>query len=176
MSRSLACRVTLDHPRLVIGVLELTDPVVAAKTISVQAKDLQQAQRESRRLLQEFRAKFEEPASAMLDITVHVAESARAARRQISEAVSTISDGVTYVGTAAGLAGLIADIGIAGVADGVTLRPAIPDSVTMLTLLAHDVVPLLDRRGIRTRPDAVAQIRNLTERVRTPCSTIAIAV
>ena len=57
--------------------------------------------------------------SVILDVTVAVAADFRSARRDVGSV-----DGVHYVGTVDGLAGLIADIETAGVADGVTLSAA----------------------------------------------------
>ncbi|MGZ5378254.1 MAG: hypothetical protein ACXWD8_09595 [Mycobacterium sp.] len=62
-----------------------------------------------------------EPA-VILDVTVAaVAADFRSARRELESI-----DGVRYAGTVDGLAGLIADIEAAGVADGATLVAASP--------------------------------------------------
>ena len=80
------------------------------------APDLQQAQRARRRL----------HGDAVLDITVVLDDDFRAARRRMTELQADTGDLLTYAGTLDGLAGLIADIFVAGVADGVTLIPAAP--------------------------------------------------
>ncbi len=61
----------------------------------------------------------------ILDVAVSVADDWRIALAAISA-----QDGpptVQYVGTVDGLAGLVADLYVAGVADGVTLIAATPD-------------------------------------------------
>ena len=55
-------------------------------------------------------------------------------------------DSISYVGTAAGLAGLIADLAAAGVADGVTLLPLVLPRV--LDRVVDDVLPILAGRGL----------------------------
>ncbi len=94
---------------------ELTDDV--RPTVRVSARDLQHAQR----LRDGIRAR-DPRVSVILDVAVSVAADYRAARRQFGVGNPGT---VSYVGTVAGLAGLIADIGRAGVADGVTLVPAV---------------------------------------------------
>jgi len=85
------------------------DPVVR-----VVAGDLQQARRARTRL----RGDHGEVA-VILDVTVAVAGDVRSAYASLGSDQS--ADGVRYTGTVSGLAGLIADIETAGVADGVTL-------------------------------------------------------
>jgi hypothetical protein len=80
----------------------------------------------------------------ILDVTVSVADDFRSARRELDPIV-----GVHYVGTVDGLAGLIADIETAGVADGVTLIAASPRQD--LRAVGLDV---LDWLGIRGQPKA----------------------
>ncbi len=91
---------------------ELTDG--AEPAVRVVAGDLSQARRTRARI----RADCDDVA-VILDVTVAVAADFRSARRELGSI-----DGVRYAGTADGLAGLIADIGTAGVADGVTLIAA----------------------------------------------------
>jgi hypothetical protein len=90
------------------------------RTVRVVAPDLQQA----RRVRARIRAGGEDVA-VILDVTVAVAGDFRSARTVLG---SRSGDGRTmrYAGTVAGLAGLISDIGRAGVADGVTLIGATP--------------------------------------------------
>ena len=58
-----------------------------------------------------------------------------------------------YIGTPVGLAGLIADIQAAGVADGVTLLPlSLP---RVLEQLVDGTLPWLEERGLVTSADAV---------------------
>ncbi|CAN5507244.1 hypothetical protein BH11ACT7_BH11ACT7_33390 [soil metagenome] len=80
------------------------------------APDLQQAQRVRRSL----------PGVAVLELTVVVADGYRSAQQQLSELGLDTHDRLSYAGTLDGLAGLVADIFVAGVADGVALIPAAP--------------------------------------------------
>lgn len=61
----------------------------------------------------------------MVDITVVVDDDFRSARRLFVE-LDESADSLRYAGTLDGLAGLIADIYVAGVADGVTLISGAP--------------------------------------------------
>ena len=84
------------------------------------APDLKQAQRRRRQIIGD-------PAvSAILDITVVVDDDFRSAQRQLAEIGADQSDSLAYAGTLDGLASLIADVFVAGVADGVTLIPVLP--------------------------------------------------
>lgn len=85
-------------------------------TVRLSAPNLSEAGRRRGRLPREV--------SVILDVTVSVAEDSRAALA----AASALDDPhtVRYVGTVDGLAGLVADLYVAGVADGVTLLPATP--------------------------------------------------
>jgi hypothetical protein len=93
---------------------ELTDG--DQPTVRVAAPDLQQARRARARIL----ARGQDVA-VILDVTVAVAADFRSARSVLAH-----SESVHYAGTVDGLAGLVSDIGRAGVADGVTLIPASP--------------------------------------------------
>ena len=59
----------------------------------------------------------------ILDITVAVADDFRSARNSMTDLGT---DTLHYAGTMDGLAGLVADIYLADVADGVTFIPASP--------------------------------------------------
>lgn len=81
----------------------------------------------------------------ILDVTVAVAPDFRSAR----ESISAVDDGtLRYVGTVGGLAGLLADVEAAGVADGVTLISAVPGQD--LRGLGGDVLRRLAWRGRRS--------------------------
>jgi hypothetical protein len=108
---------------------ELTDG--AAPTVRVSAPDLAQARRIRSGLKSE-----DAGVSVILDVTVAVAGDYRSARRSLTVAGPEAQ--VRYVGTVDGLAGLVADIAAAGVADGVTLIPA--DAESELRPLGDDVV------------------------------------
>lgn len=79
------------------------------------APDLQQAQRLRRSL----------HGAAVVDITVVVDDDFRSAQKQFVE-LDGSADSLRYAGTLDGLAGLIADIYVTGVADGVTLISGAP--------------------------------------------------
>jgi len=111
------------------------------RTVRVIAPDLQQA----RRVRARIRAGGEDVA-VILDVTVAVAGDFRSARTVLG---SRSGDGGTmrYAGTVAGLAGLISDIGRAGVADGVTLIGATPRQD--LRALGREVLDHLSSTGHR---------------------------
>ncbi|MHC9295592.1 hypothetical protein ACRCUN_24270 [Mycobacterium sp. LTG2003] len=115
---------------------ELTDG--HEPTVRISAPDLAQARRLRSRLRSE-----EADTAVVLDVTVAVAGDYRSARRGLELAGSDAT--VRYVGTVDGLAGLIDDIGSAGVADGVTLLPATPGAD--LRALGADVLRRLQVRS-----------------------------
>ncbi|OYN79594.1 hypothetical protein [Mycolicibacterium sphagni] len=81
--------------------------------VRLSAPDLQEAARRRRRLPADV--------AVVLDLAVSVADDPRTALAVISEHEGDA--GVRYAGTVDGLAGLVADLFVAGVADGVTLIP-----------------------------------------------------
>lgn len=95
------------------GWTELTEG--GRPAVRVAATDLQQARR--------VRARIRErtDVAVILDVAVAVAADFRSVR-DVLEPI----DGVRYGGTVDGLAGLIGDIELADVADGVTLVPVSP--------------------------------------------------
>lgn len=101
------------------GVSELTDG--GQQIVRVTAPDLQQA----RRVRARIRAGADDVA-VILDVTVAVAGDFRAAQQVLGPLEDVDAATVHYAGTVDGLAGLIADIVSAQVADGVTLIPASP--------------------------------------------------
>ena len=107
-----------------------------APVVRVCADDLQQAQRARARLRGD-----DGDVAVILDITVAVAGDVRAAYASLG----SDADGVRYAGTVSGLAGLIADIETAGVADGVTLVGVTPRQD--LAELGHTVLSLLEQRN-----------------------------
>ena len=80
------------------------------------APDLQQARR--------ARGRISDDVAVILDITVAVGADFRSARDAMP---SPDDDTLHYAGTIDGLAGLVADIFMAEVADGVTFIPASPE-------------------------------------------------
>lgn len=85
--------------------------------VRLSAPDLQEARRRRRRLPADV--------AVVLDVSVAVADDSRAALTVLSGHADDSS--VRYAGTVDGLAGLVADLYVAGVADGVTLIPATPE-------------------------------------------------
>lgn len=76
-------------------------------------------------------------AVVVVDIDVMIARDVRAARTAMSDSAYESGDTMVYVGTPAGLSGLIADIYALGIADGAILLPV--DNEGVLDLI-HDVV------------------------------------
>jgi hypothetical protein len=110
---------------------ELTSGSLAA--VRLAAPDLQTARR--------VRGRMTDDVAVILDVTVAVAADFRSARN----AMPGVADGrLRYAGTIDGLAGLVADIFVAGVADGVTFIPASPDQD--MTKLADAAVHRIARR------------------------------
>jgi hypothetical protein len=105
--------------------------------VRVAADDLQQARRARDRLRGD-----DGKVAVILDVTVAVAGDVRAAYASLGLDEST--RGVRYAGTVSGLAGLIADIETAGVADGVTLVGA--TSKADLAEIGRTVLTLLEQR------------------------------
>jgi alkanesulfonate monooxygenase SsuD/methylene tetrahydromethanopterin reductase-like flavin-dependent oxidoreductase (luciferase family) len=87
-----------------------------------------------------MRIRADADVAVILDVTVAVAADFRSARRVLER-----TDGVGYAGTVDGLAGLVADIESAGVADGVTLISASPQQD--LRAVGLDVLDWLAVRG-----------------------------
>lgn len=107
------------------------------------AGDLQQARRARARLRGD-----DGEVAVILDVTVAVAGDVRSAFALPGSASLGAQDsarGVRYTGTVSGLAGLIADIETAGVADGVTLVGAA--SSEDLTEIGRSVLTLLEQRN-----------------------------
>lgn len=122
---------------------ELTDG--GQRPVRVSAADLQQASRIRARVRADH-----DGVAVILDVIVAVAGDFRSARTALEEAGAAAADGtMRYAGTMDGLVGLIADIGTAGVADGVTLLAASPRQD--LDALGRDV---LGRLALRDQPRA----------------------
>ncbi|MCV7202952.1 hypothetical protein H7J71_13155 [Mycolicibacterium peregrinum] len=119
---------------------ELTDG--GSPTARISAPDLAQARRIRSGLKSE-----DDDVSVILDVTVAVAREFGAAYRSARGWLELAGPEaqVRYIGTVDGLAGLIADIEAAEVADGVTLIPAGPDQDPRV--LGEDVLRRLDLRS-----------------------------
>ncbi|KQU07423.1 hypothetical protein ASG56_07920 [Rhodococcus sp. Leaf7] len=139
-----------------LDALVALDPSVAAQGADIaplqsdivrfSAADLSEAQNKYARL------KADHPDSRVfVDLDVHIASDARTARRDVLASETKPRDGVLqYVGTASGLAGLIADIVAVDVADGVILRPIVDRSADdVVRSIDADVVPALAIRRVR---------------------------
>jgi hypothetical protein len=87
----------------------------ADDAVRLAAPDLRQARR--------ARGRLADDVAVILDITVAVAGDFRSARKSMTTADTQT---LQYAGTIDGLAGLVADIFVADVADGVTFIPASP--------------------------------------------------
>lgn len=116
---------------------ELTDGDLRA--VRVSAPDLQQAQRARARIRQGA-----DDVAVILDVTVAVGADFRSARSAFQPG-GPGDETVRYAGTLDGLAGLISDIEMADVADGVTLLAAGPRQD--LRALGRDVLARLALRG-----------------------------
>ncbi|NLG54606.1 MAG: hypothetical protein GX542_03005 [Rhodococcus sp.] len=182
---------TLAGTRPVIGPdywIDQTVPVDAGErldlsayprhVVRIQAADLRDAQRERDRVRAELIAQERDPdeVTVLVDLEVLVAADARTARHELARLDSALDapktpSSLRYVGTPLGLAGLIADITAAGVADGVTLLPLTQPGV--LEQVIDTTLPWLEGRGVTTTSNAVDQaLRSfgLAPRVRTLAS------
>jgi hypothetical protein len=93
------------------------------QTTRLAAPDLQQAQRARHRILAGGR--HSDDVAVILDIVVFPGADFRSARKGLAMLVEeSHASTLHYAGTLDGLAGLVGDIFVAGVADGVTLIPA----------------------------------------------------
>jgi hypothetical protein len=119
---------------------ELTEGV--QPTVRLRARDLQHAQRASRRIHDTAAV------AVVLDVRVVIAEDHRTAYRRLAE-LDGSTGSVQYAGTVDGLAGLVDDIVAAGVADGVNLIPA--GTQSDLRSVAEQTVERLRLRS-RRRP------------------------
>lgn len=104
----------------------------------VRAADLGEIWRKSARLRRE-----RPDVDVVADIDVVIAADARTARALLDHAACESADRtMLYVGTPAGLAGLIADIHALGIADGAVLIPQAPGTIE---LIRDAVLPALMR-------------------------------
>ncbi|MGW0173385.1 hypothetical protein ACWDUM_06025 [Rhodococcus sp. NPDC003322] len=138
--------------------------------IRVRARDLGEAQRrrETARIRAAADGRDPDTVAVLLDVEVLLADDHRAARRELARLDACggtslhevlggriephVPESISYIGTPSGLAGLIADIRAAGVADGVTLLPLVLPRV--LDRVVDDVLPMLHEGGV-TEPSAV---------------------
>lgn len=125
-----------------------------ARDVLLRAPDLATAQRERRRIQSSSAG---ESASILLEVEAVIAETYNQARRKLAESDGPAAEQLTirYVGTAVGLAGLIADIAAAEVADGVVIAP-VPMSDAP-TLILEQTIPWLQDH------DLIAGVVNLND-------------
>jgi len=81
-------------------------------------------------------------AVVVIDIGVLIARDIRTARAAVRDSGCDLCEGMVYVGTPAGLVGLVADIYALGIADGAVLVPLAGDD-DVLELIREVVVPEL---------------------------------
>jgi hypothetical protein len=105
-------------------------------TTRIHAANLRRASSETQRLKADARQTGAD-VRVFVDVEAHVSDVAASARRDVLSASIDLSrDSIRYIGTPAGLMGLIRDIGLAGVADGVTLIPLLPQTPGSEALIA----------------------------------------
>ncbi|HJT94177.1 MAG TPA: hypothetical protein VJ777_19955 [Mycobacterium sp.] len=145
--------------------IELTDDTdgdVAGRqrTVRIQAVDLRDACHKSAAVRAESAARGEREVSVLVDIEVMIHEDARSAR----EALHGLSDSwsaphrksLAYVGTVNGLAGLIADIHVLRIADGVTL---VPLAAPVIERIVDMVLPQLETMGFDAASASIDLVR-----------------
>lgn len=126
----------------------------------VRAADLRAAQQARSSIRAQVAAEGRDPdtVAVLVDVETLVSVDSRSARTELALLDETLGvphrpSSLSYVGTAEGLASLIADIHAADVADGVTLLPlALPK---VLERVVDGTLPWLERRGLVTASDAV---------------------
>lgn len=119
---------------------------MGAREIVLHAQDLAAAQRERRRILSES---TDETPLVLLRIEAVVAETFSQAHMKSAEccrAGTTEPPTIRYVGTPVGLAGLIADVAAADVADGVVIV-SLPLSEPPIAIL-QQTIPWLQQRDL----------------------------
>ncbi|MCF8610434.1 hypothetical protein L5G28_09730 [Gordonia sp. HY285] len=119
--------------------IELTDGDVDAPVTRVRASSLGEAAQATARA----------SGPVFVDLDVHLADTVRAAYAEYAAAHPGWTPGartgtLVHPGTVATLVGLLRDIAVTGVADGVTLRG--PDASVLIRQVIEDVAPIL---GVR---------------------------
>ena len=117
------------------------DWVTPADPVRVRGADLGQAARRA------CAARLDNPGSdVVVDIEFVIAADAQSARALAAPAHETADDQtLVYVGTPAGLAGLVADIYAIGIADGAVLIPLAAEGNTLLRTAVLPVLETLTR-------------------------------
>lgn len=127
-----------------------------ASVTHIRAGTLLEAQRVTKRLHEDERLnRPEEQTAVVLEVEIALDADPGSARRSLARerCPMDVHDNVRFVGTSPGLAGLIADIYVAEVADGVALVPLLPgrhiDSICDDVLAWLRNTGLLDKSGTR---------------------------
>ncbi|MEU1994189.1 hypothetical protein ABZ511_07040 [Nocardia gamkensis] len=150
------------------GWFDLNAPAHArddTRVVRVRARDLGAAQRLTAQVKATATDGGRPPGrvEVLVDLAVMIAEDAATARARLARLDGRLgqpwgSPSLSYVGTPAGLAGLLADMRAVDVADGVTLQPmSMPE---VLGHIAFETLPQLESLGLRL---AGAQVRYLRE-------------
>ncbi|NIL77488.1 hypothetical protein [Rhodococcus sp. B10] len=154
MSNTSPVRVAVDHAGTWT---EITDAVPTEAVARIVAADLREGQQARTALRSDAvtAGKDADSVAVFLDIEFHIADDARTARRELAALdVPAVPGSIRYVGTAAGLAGLVADVKAAEVADGVTLVAVGPEARNLADVAAG-VVPWLEDRGVAFQVDGL---------------------
>jgi alkanesulfonate monooxygenase SsuD/methylene tetrahydromethanopterin reductase-like flavin-dependent oxidoreductase (luciferase family) len=120
--------------------------------VRIQATDLRDAARKSAMVRAEARAQSCRTPPVLIDVEVLIDRDAASARNTLAALESTRSEpprSLRYVGTPRGLAGLIADIHVLDIADGVVLLPLTEAGV--VDLIIDEVFPMLRLHAIDGR-------------------------
>lgn len=119
-----------------------------ADTVRLRAEDLIEAMRAGRRLRAQHAASGADPGAlqVLVDIEIHIAPVSHQARAELAATTPPQQTSMRYIGTPAGLVGLVADVHAAAVADGVVLVPVLTtDLDRVLTDLAAGATDIADR-------------------------------
>jgi hypothetical protein len=125
-----------DQPCVTVTFDEGRRPLQPSDVVTLTASDLSDLSRKAMRM------RRNDPDRALfVDIHVAMADKASAARASLAAAGGTAPmNTLVYVGTPAGLAGLLKDIHTLGLADGAFLRPLL---TAQLDLICARVLPVL---------------------------------
>ncbi|PPJ12047.1 hypothetical protein C5E51_06960 [Nocardia nova] len=140
--------------------------------VRIQAPDLAAAQQQTARIKAAAAGEGYDSSAVivLVDVEVMIAHDAPTARRELARldcrlTAPSVPASLRYVGTPAGLAGLISDIHAVHVADGVTLQPLVNSEV--LGHIAFRTLPWLESSGAPLSAQQVAVVRRRALRART---------
>ncbi|WP_133258896.1 hypothetical protein [Mycolicibacter senuensis] len=168
--------ITLAHPlRLVLqlpdgSLVDLTSPMdagracVSTSVVRIEAPDLRVCSRKTAALHAEAAERGDET-SVLVDLEVVIDRDMCAARKTLADLKRPVAPNtLRYVGTATGLAGLIADIHTLQLTDGVTLMPL---SQLALDLILDEALPQLRTMGLDAVGNPLATVRQSQPSART---------